>query len=380
MKFLCIFALIAVAFATKECKNGGVLVDNCCVCETGYTGTLCDECSAGFVMLNGKCGNGRDGTACTDDGAFPFFGCGGVGSCSFNNQSEKVFPCKCTDIQQHPVSCADKLVGLSSCAPAGPRMYTPFPNAPQQDKAFSLTVLGCKMMPTPSILLIPAFKEDGLTPNECDGKTGEFAGLDPSCVIGNDAEANATVNVECREGVVLNNLAVEASGGNDMAEYTFAGLVVSKDNFYISGTEIAGTHNRNQFKVCTSSVEYVVPGQPETEIVWNAVDTHNTGVDSRTPEFHILGLDDMHPRGAGSLEGEAGGDCCDGLKIGFCLPLWAFLLLWLLMALCLGFLGFALHKNKNEIEAKKNNEKYEKFNTDAEMIEHAAKEADDDDI
>ena len=377
MKFQVLaFALFATSVMGRDCGNHGTFEENCCVCDAGYAGNTCTECASGYSLVDGLCGNGRDGTSCTDDGSYPFIGCGGAGECS-NSQAGKVFPCTCTDLKGNEVSCATKLIEKNSCAPRGARMYTSFPNSPRIGLPFSLTVVTCDVV-SPSLMMVPAYKEDGLTENFCN-RTGEFGGFSNECVISHDSDVNSTsINTACTEGIVLTNLNAELNT-KGMAEYTFAGLNVSNSNFYINNEENAA--NRNKFKICMSTSVPVVSGSKTMETVWVPVDGHNELVSTRDEQFSVVSDEDAtNNRAATGLDDAEGGDCCDGLKIGFCLPLWAFLLLWLLMALCLGFLGFALHKNKNEIEAKKNNEKYEKFNTDAEMIEHAAKEADDDDI
>ena len=374
--------MLATAALAMDCGGHGTFAENCCKCDAGYAGSTCMECAPGYAkgMVNGEmmCGNGRDGTACTDDGMFPFFGCGSVGTCKDSNTSSKTFPCVCRDLQGTVVSCATKYVEKqTTCSPRGARMYTAFPNEPRLDLPFSLTVVTCGET-SPSLMMVPAYKEDGVTMNSCSNRTGETGGFAAECVMPSNGEGNATVSVNCRDGVVLTNLNAELST-RDMAEFTYSGMIVTKDNFFVSSQE--NPANRNKFKVCASRVVPVAAGSSQMETIWVPVDGHNDDVSRRDEDFTIVSEDDANKnRAAGNLEGVGGDDCCDGLKIGFCLPLWAFLLLWLLMALCLGFLGFALHKNKNEIEAKKNNEKYEKFNTDAEMIEHAAKEADDDDI
>eukprot|EP01060_Flectonema_neradi_P006832 TRINITY_DN14690_c0_g1_i1.p1 TRINITY_DN14690_c0_g1~~TRINITY_DN14690_c0_g1_i1.p1 ORF type:complete len:377 (+),score=100.73 TRINITY_DN14690_c0_g1_i1:61-1191(+) len=366
--------LAATAFG-KECKYG-TLEDNCCVCEAGYEGELCDSCTPGYVEHEGRCSNGRDGAPCSNDGLFPYFGCGGAGECSVNSKSESVLPCVCKDLQQNIVSCANKIIGETTCMPQGVRMYTPFPNSPQFDNPFSLTVVTCSET-SPKLMLVPAFKEDGLTENRCDSRTGDFGGFPSECVMSGSVGGDTTVSSDCLDGIVLTNLN-STDPGKNMAEFTYAGLVISKNDFRINSGD--NYENRKWFKVCASKVVPISPGSVETETIWKSVDGHDESVGSRAQSFRILGDEDINVHSAGNLESVGGDDCCDGLKIGFCLPLWAFLLLWLLMALCLGILGYTLHKTKNEIESYRNGKKYEVFDTDAEMIEHAAKTADDDDI
>ena len=78
-------------------------------------------------------------------------------------------------------------------------------------------------------------------------------------------------------------------------------------------------------------------------------------------------------RGSAGLDGIMGDNgCCDGLKLGDgCLPLWAFILLWLLMLGCLAGLAYMMRKHNAELEQNKNNQKYEQFCADAEMMDLA---------
>eukprot|EP01059_Diplonema_ambulator_P010517 TRINITY_DN2053_c1_g1_i10.p1 TRINITY_DN2053_c1_g1~~TRINITY_DN2053_c1_g1_i10.p1 ORF type:complete len:397 (+),score=167.40 TRINITY_DN2053_c1_g1_i10:77-1267(+) len=367
-------------------------VDGCCVCVAGYVnsttnpGAACSECAAGYMRdSTGVCSNGRAGSECVSGKDFPYFGCSGpegqYGECTKGPGGRLVFPCVCRDKSGQVTDCGAVIAGKKSgCYPTGPRMYTTFPNEPTVEKKFSLTLIGCGNRAEDEYLVIPAYYDDAMeNKTSCEAmgnKIGEVgsecrfdSGEEPVVSLGWGSEGSSSGSVNgtgttCKNGFLLSGWKEDSDGAlNGMSEMTYAGIT-----FTDTGRK---TEAETYYRLCK---RVDLPGG-KGETMWQEIANHNAVVDERDDTFKVARGDAA--RGAAGMDGE----CCEGLKIGsFCMDLWIFLLLWLLMACCLGILGYTLHKNKNEIEAKKNNQKYEKFDVDAEMNDLAAKQDEDDDI
>ncbi|KAJ9456923.1 hypothetical protein DIPPA_22315 [Diplonema papillatum] len=384
--FLVLATVCAVA-AEIGCGNGEK-IDDCCVCNPGWeigADFLCSACADGYVMdsTGNVCSNGRDGAPCQSNLNYPYWGCTHNGYKLGDCKAGGVFPCVCST-----GNCDQEIADLQTnghCYPKGTRMYTPFPNQPIKDMDFSLTFVGCDLTADDTYAVIPAFNEDLTEENPCSElPITSTAGIECERVNGQRAVINETCS-----SFLLKQLSPSGVNNKGMTEYTFQPLVVQEGGFRGTLDQRAAANNK-EFKKDTPIFEketyfrvcklISVEGKSGMEKAWAEVANHDHGVKERDFIFKISKEALYDPRGAASDLSGDGPDCCDGLKLGpACLPLWAFLLLWLLMAFCLGGMGYMLHKNKNEIEAQKNNEKYEKFNVDAEMSAMAARQAEEDD-
>ncbi|KAJ9460991.1 hypothetical protein DIPPA_14321 [Diplonema papillatum] len=401
---LLVFAVLATA-QTKDCGNGVYVTTNeCCVCDLGWernpTTLSCTECAVGFFWdeVNNVCSNGRKNSPCSTGLEYPLWGCsiGGqaIGECSAGNK----FPCNCTS-----GNCEQTVAERqTSCYPTGTRMYTSFPNQPLIGQAHSLTFVGCKLSPSDVYAVIPAYTDDLSMERTCGSlDTNYTAGgvIPPPCrFISGSQEAHIGNTSACdgSVGFSITNLREEskkpAKHTQGMSEFTFEPITIYEDVFRgtleqkaaaaaaEAGKDVPIHEKETYFRVCKLVTVMTNDGGSDEE--WQEVAGHDHQVEKRDFMYKVAkeSIYDENTRAAAGMDGEDGESCCDGLKLGpICLPLWAFLLLWLLMACCLGAMGYSLHKNKNEIEAQKNNEKYEKFNVDAEMSAMAAKQAEDDD-
>eukprot|EP01064_Diplonema_japonicum_P030483 TRINITY_DN5196_c0_g1_i1.p1 TRINITY_DN5196_c0_g1~~TRINITY_DN5196_c0_g1_i1.p1 ORF type:complete len:565 (+),score=153.84 TRINITY_DN5196_c0_g1_i1:43-1737(+) len=348
--------------ATRQCGIGGSQQGDCCVCKLGWAKDVdgaCTKCTKGFYGSKfGYCTNTRPGSQCIPGKAAPL-GCG-RGSCTRQGESY-VFPCNCgsTGLDESTF-CENK----KTCLPNGPSVYTPFPNRPVANEPFNVLVVGCELSKDDEYMLIPTWKNqaDGVK-NTCgDMQSSEFETSGCSFVSGDVApptNCSKGVHVKGPHGVFYDD--VKRSN----ARASITGVTLSKA--YLNGND------KLEFTVCSKGMRMAPSG--EMEEVWRTIDGHNEDVSMRDESFMV----DL-VRNVRSAPGGGDGECCEGLKIGsLCLPLWVFLLLWLLMACCVGVLGYALHKNKNDIEGIKNNQKYENFGQDAEMLDLAAANASDDD-
>eukprot|EP01060_Flectonema_neradi_P040441 TRINITY_DN9209_c0_g1_i1.p1 TRINITY_DN9209_c0_g1~~TRINITY_DN9209_c0_g1_i1.p1 ORF type:complete len:382 (+),score=88.47 TRINITY_DN9209_c0_g1_i1:68-1213(+) len=351
--------------------NHGDEVNGCCVCHMGWDldgAGQCTVCAKGFYggIEEGVCTNTRPGSPCFNGRAAPF-GCGAKGVCGSSNGAD-VFPCAaCTDSTLDPVTyCRFP----KKCLPNGPHMYTPFPNRPVTGKRFNILVVGCDLQENDKYLIIPQYKSGNTeTPNECE--INNEADFSASCRF-NETRQFIQPTSACPKGVFIDGGMV--MNGDNRA--TITDVVFDRTSMDLAPGEMmvnarAGI-DKSAYMVCRK--EMSLDGTP----VWRRIDSHNEFVDMRDDRFVIDEVQSPSERGAAGM-GYDGEDCCDGLEIGFCLPLWAFILLWLLMALCLGALGYALWKNKNELEMNKNNQKYEKFDQ-AEMNDFAANSSDEEDL
>eukprot|EP01064_Diplonema_japonicum_P029559 TRINITY_DN481_c0_g1_i1.p1 TRINITY_DN481_c0_g1~~TRINITY_DN481_c0_g1_i1.p1 ORF type:complete len:387 (+),score=135.81 TRINITY_DN481_c0_g1_i1:82-1242(+) len=382
-----LFGLVCLAASVQgQCpvneNRAYVGADGCCVCHQGYmnstAGEACAACAEGYFMDGaGRCSNGRAGSECSAGKDFPYFGCSGkegqYGSCTSGAGGRTEFPCVCRDQTGQVADCGEVIASRKECYPSGPRMFTTFPNEPTVEKKFSLTLIGCGNNADDEYVVIPAYYNDNVqNETSCEKMGAKFPEISDECRFTNGVDepvvalgwgegTSANASAVCKKGVFLSGWRENNGGANrGMSEVTFSGITMME-----TGEE---TEPETFYRLCKKTV---LPGK-DGETVWQEVANHNSGVTERDYTFKL---------GRGPFGTTSDGECCEGLKIGsLCMSLWVFLLLWLLMALCLGVLGYSLHKNKNEIEAKKNNQKYEKFDVDAEMNDLAAKEADDDDI
>eukprot|EP01065_Artemidia_motanka_P029267 TRINITY_DN3540_c0_g1_i1.p2 TRINITY_DN3540_c0_g1~~TRINITY_DN3540_c0_g1_i1.p2 ORF type:complete len:436 (+),score=146.08 TRINITY_DN3540_c0_g1_i1:103-1308(+) len=382
------------AQTTQNCGNGEFSArTGCCVCNVGYKdgstpSSPCSVCAEGFYRTSptAPCTNGRPGSECVAGAAFPA-GCGQRGTCSTGSGGRMIFPCATCDspLMDPATNCKEYKrkddgslavqpdVGMpgtswATCLPKGPRMYTPFPNPAVVEKPFNLIIVGCDVKQAAEYLVIPGEKS-------CQQMN---TALDASCVF--TSSAPKAISDKCKEtGWRCNGcVTFENSGQTEvgMSEVTISNIT------YNTGSLDTKTIN---LKLCQQMTRMKADGS--TEKFWFEVDAHNTQGYMRAETFPRGvdgGSDDPAVRGAAGLGGDGGdgGNCCEGLKLGDgCLPLWAFLLLWLLMAALLGILALMLHKNQKEIDMEKNNQKFSNFGTDKELMDMAAEPgaADDDD-
>ncbi|KAJ9460985.1 hypothetical protein DIPPA_14331 [Diplonema papillatum] len=400
MALVAALAGLASADTTPDCGHG-VMVDTCCVCDGGWklsgNPAKCMACADGYVMdASGDfCSNGRDGSLCDSGREYPYWGCsvGGVaiGSCDSGGR----FPCRCTG-----GTCEQTIASNQGdkCFPVGTRMHTTFPNQALVEKPFSLTFVGCQLAADDVYVVLPAFTddlteerhcatlgnaEDGNVPADC---VFDMAQPDHDAVIGNGTCPGTS-------GFMLKNLEVQVPSEDGMTEATFMSVYIYSAAFGGTpaqrkaandaerGNDYQILEKETYFRVC-KRVE-VAKAAGGNEYAWAEVASHDHKVAERDFIFKISPRAVYDPtRAAAAGDDGSSEECCEGLKLGpGCLPLWAFLLIWVIMACCLGAMGFTLHKSKAEINAQKNNEKYEKFNVDAEMSAMAEKQAaEDEDI
>ena len=223
---------------------------------------------------------------------------------------------------------------------------------------------------TDKYLVVPQYKSGNTeTPNECENNNErDFVA---TCRF-NETRQFINPTTACPKGVMIDG-GVVMSGDN---RATITDFIFDRSSMDVADGEMminteAGI-NKAAYMVCRQ--EMSLGGTP----VWRRIDSHNEFVDKRDEGFVIDEVQSPSVRGAAGGEGGSS-DCCDGLDIGFCLYLWLFILLWLLMALCLGALGYAIWKNKNELELNKNNQRYETFDQ-AEMNDFAAASSDEEDL
>ncbi|KAJ9456236.1 hypothetical protein DIPPA_24353 [Diplonema papillatum] len=338
--FLCLCAVACAA----ACGSGGQLVGDCCVCRKGWakgaTGD-CTECAPGFYgSESGFCTNSQNGSACYDGYPAPM-GCG-AGFCTqvtINGQVAKVFPCNCGNSQMTESTFCQY---PSTCLPHGPSLYTTFPNRPVTNEPFNLLVVGCSLDKDDAYLIIPARKNG--RDNTCEEM--DLNKMHPECRF-NGTEA--TPSAGCAAGIAIEGvLKTHVDVNRGSTTRTAAVGITFPDAFLVDGPD---------FLVCHESTRTTRTGV--VEAVWRPLDGHDEYVSKRDHHFTV---DTVRNAYSGAAAGEGDERCCEGLKIGsFCLPLWLFILLWVLMALCMGAVGFQMVQHKRDIDDWQYNKKFEAF-------------------
>eukprot|EP01063_Lacrimia_lanifica_P037848 TRINITY_DN7908_c0_g1_i2.p2 TRINITY_DN7908_c0_g1~~TRINITY_DN7908_c0_g1_i2.p2 ORF type:complete len:284 (+),score=122.21 TRINITY_DN7908_c0_g1_i2:451-1302(+) len=279
-------------------------------------------------------------------------GCGSKGQCTVVTNADGV--------QEHRFPCVTA-PKPSACAPAGPTIYTPFPNRPLVGEPFNILVVGCGLSETDRYLIIPGAKE-------CTNMNNHM--FEDQCIF---EGTDVTPNGNCTNGVMVLGGVTTPTYDAARKSYTRATIKdVVFDEDYME--RVVG----NSFRVCYPSTTVSESG--DLIPIYRALPGHNEHVSRRDTEF-LIDAEASYTRGAplgAALDGLE--ICCEGLKLGeWCLPLWLFLLLWLLMASCLCLLLLTMRRTNKDLDDYKNNLKYEKFAADAEMLDLAAGEQDDSD-
>ncbi|KAJ9456924.1 hypothetical protein DIPPA_22332 [Diplonema papillatum] len=374
-----------LALASGQCLNGE-MEGTCCHCDPGWkvVNGVCSECAEGYVYdsKNRVCSNGRPGAPCRDTFEYPYFGCAVNGE-SIGKCTDGVFPCDCS---ANGASCEKLAAAKSPCYPKGTRMYTSFPNEARVGYPYSLTFVGCQLEKEDYYAVIPAFSDDLASERKCSSLQATATGGIVSDCVFKDGKTAMLGNTTCSgtSGFILKGLTEQQNGTtNGLTEYTFQDITMTEEALVGSAAD-RKQGNRNSpreketyFRVCKFTS--VLGAAEAMDVAWVEVANHDSGVDKRDSMYKISKSQPNDLRGAADDEEEKA-SCCAGLKLGsLCLPLWAFLCLWVATAVCIGGLGFLFFKNSKAISAHRGNEKYEKFNIDAEMSAMAAKQADEDD-
>eukprot|EP01063_Lacrimia_lanifica_P002277 TRINITY_DN1118_c0_g2_i1.p1 TRINITY_DN1118_c0_g2~~TRINITY_DN1118_c0_g2_i1.p1 ORF type:complete len:387 (+),score=105.80 TRINITY_DN1118_c0_g2_i1:70-1230(+) len=325
-----LLALAARPAAGAGCSTIGTYKtsEGCCRCKEGYVKPAgleedadaeCTSCAPGYAkdQATGRCGAGRAGTPCSEEAAYPYWGCARpsdgtvLGTCTTNLQGEDVFPCRCyqagtavpcatlataTQVAAGDADTNRRSAGVLAepsgrCYPAGARMHTTFPNEPTAGHEFMLTVVGCKQ--ASEVLLMAAG-------TECTAQPPWAAFNGTNCTV--SASAGEAVDVEARLAACDGVLALTdlAPGAGDlprdgMTEVEFPRLVAP-----------AGA-----YRVCTQR------RLPSGNMLWTSISSHNTAVNERDDTFAVLAPAEEGWKLRGAAGGDGEGDCCDdGLKLG----------------------------------------------------------------